>query len=214
MDVAALETLLRGENSTLDAERAALANGRWEHYLRTRVPPPLPLFVLRRASWNAAFRRALDYGVTSEIRSAAVAPIWYANNEDEIPTSEWQPAIMVSYNNSADVLCEHAGLTGAVILARLEVTRVGYLAPSAQYAPSVALRYRNRHYVADQSEHIGRVVDLQRVITAPAAARPTLDVPAFAIRAVPAVDLTAVEPALATRIRRATEALQVSPDED
>jgi hypothetical protein len=212
MDATALETLLRRTNPKLIAARAALASGRWERYLREQVPPPSRLAVLRRRAWRAAYCRALELGATTEMRAAVVFPIWYGNNEDEVARDDWEPAVVVSYDDGSCDLCEGRSLPGAIVVAQLEQTRFGYLMPSIHYAPDVNLRYRNRHYAADVSLSIERVIEVQRTMAVPAVARPAREVAAFHIEAEPAVALAEIEPALAERVRRATDRLRIAPD--
>lgn len=212
MDAPSLEKVLRRTNPTITEERRALASGRWEAYLRERVPPPSWLEPSRRRAWKAAFERARQLGATSETRSAVIFPVWLCANEDDVPRREWAQAVCVTWDDGAPELYEGASMESVVVVAQLEEARIGFLMPSRFYGPGVELPYRNEHYVAVESRRIERVAGVNRVVHAEPAPAPSREVAAFTTDAEPGIALEGLEPALALAVRRATERLRVAPD--
>jgi hypothetical protein len=211
MDAAALQNILRRTNPTITAEREALATGRWEAYLRKRVPPPSRLNVGRHRAWQAAFERALQIGQRARVREALVVPVWYGSNPDAVPDQVWMPAVAVGYDDDSNEVYEETTLGGVVLVARLEEAVLGFIMPSRFYAPEVDLPYRNAHYVAVESRRIERVIAIEKLVGARQLPQPDYEVAAFAVEAEPAVALDGLDAALAARVQRLVEQLRIVP---
>jgi hypothetical protein len=209
MDATTLERLLRRTNPTITEERAALAAGRWEAYLRERVPPPSRLAFRRHRAWQEAYEHALKIGQASTPREGLVLPVWYGSNPDDVPERVWVAAIAVDFEDGSYQLYEDASLGGVIVVARLEEARIGFIMPSKFYAPDMKLPHRNQHYVAVESRRIERVVGIERVVSAPLLPEPAYAVAAFATEAEPAVKLDGLDEALAARARRLVDKLRV-----
>jgi hypothetical protein len=211
MDASALEKVLRRTNPTITEEREALASGRWEAYLRHRVPPPSRLNFGRHRAWQAAYERALQMGQVSRLREALVLPVWYGSNPADVPERLWMPAVAVGYDDDSNEVYEEATLGGVVVVARLEEAVIGFIMPSRFYAPDMKLPYRNAHYVAVESRRIERVIGIEKLVEARLQPEPRYDVAAFATDAEPAVALDGLDAALAARAQRLVERLRVFP---
>lgn len=214
MDAAALERILRPSNATITAERAALKSGRWAAYLRERVPPPSRLDFRRRRAWEAAYERALQLGQRSAIRTAVVVPVWYCNNEDDVPVRRWSRAGAVGYHEDSTELHEQASLEGIVVETQLEEARIGFIMPGRYYAPGSDVAYRNEHYVAVESPRIERVIAIERIVNVTQLPQPVRETPAFTVDAEAAVAFDSLDSALADRARRTIEKLRVTPREN
>jgi hypothetical protein len=211
MDARFLEKILRRTNKTLDSERAALASGTWKKYLAERVPPPSRLNVFHHSAWRTAYEKALEIGCTTELHDALVFPIWCCSNESEDTIANWTSSTLVSFEDESYELYEKTAFGGAVVLARVEEARLGFVVLSRSYAPDIKLPYRNKHYAAVESRRIEHVAAIDQVIAAEPAPTPRREVPAFSTDAEPAILLSAIAPDLAGRVRRATEKLRIFP---
>jgi hypothetical protein len=208
----ALEELLRRSNKTLDAERAALAAGRWAEHLAERVPAPSRLAFLRYGAWRAAYERALEIGAKTETLEVVVFPIWYGANESEEPASAWTATVIASFEDGSFELYENAALESAVAVADVEVVRRGFLALARSYAPDIALPYRNATYAVVESRRVERVATMKFVVPASPVAAPQRSVPPFATDAEPALALDAMDRDLAARVRHVTQQLRIFPE--
>jgi hypothetical protein len=214
MDEKALEKILCKRNETRDAERAALAEGRWAEFLSERIPPPSRLSFLRYKAWRSAYEKALSMGTTTKARRALIFPIWYAENESEDPLTKWAPATVALFDDESYQLSENGSPGDVLVLANVEEARLGFIAPANMYAPDVELPYRNGHYVTCESRRIERVVEIERAIAAPGLPAPGRAVPAFSTGAELAIALPQANADLDERIGRATERLRISPERE
>lgn len=191
-----------------------MARGRWQEYLRRRVPPPSRLSFVRRGAWQAAYDRALAIGNSSEVRHALVVELWYCENPNDVANNAWSKIVAVSFADGSYDLAEKATIGDRIVLARLEQSRRGFIMPSRFYAPGVALPYRNAHYVAVEGRSIERVVAIERVAEGVGVSKPNRDVPPFSTDAEPGVKLDGVESDLAECIHRLVDKLRISPEVD
>lgn len=212
MDIKDLEKVLRRSNKRLDAERAAVAANQWAEYLAETLPAPSRLNFLQRAAWRAAYEQALKIGHTTVVREALVLPIWYCSNEDEAPSNDWIRAIVVSFDGAPFDLYEEASLQSAVVVADVEEARLGVVVRSRDYAPSLELPFRKRHYATVESRRLERVVKLKAVVDGASVPIPQRQVPPFSTDAEPAVVLPEAERELSARVANATERLRIFPD--
>ncbi len=210
MNAATLEKLLRRTNPTITEERAALASGRWEAYLRKRVPPPSRLNWGEHRAWRAAYEQALQLGQRTHEREVLIVPVWYGPNlGHDVPEPVWEPAVAVGYKEDSRQIYEGTRLDGMLVLARVEEAVIGFVMPSHFYGAQMKLPYRNDHYAAVKSDRIERVTEILRVVEAPPLTAPARDVPAFTDDVESAVALDSVDAGLAARARRLVERLRV-----
>jgi hypothetical protein len=214
MNAAVLEKLLRRTNPTITEERAALAGGRWEAYLRERVPPPSRLDFGKRRAWQAAYERALALGRRTREREVLVVPVWYGPNRADVAEAVWEPAVAVACDEDSRQIYEETRLDGMVVVARIEEDVVGFIMPSHYYGALMKLPYRNAHYVAVESERIEGVKEIVRVVEAPAVGKPARDLPAYSEDVEPAVAVDGLDGALTARVRRLVEGLRVPSPAD
>jgi hypothetical protein len=214
MDAAGLERILRVQNPTIERERAAEASGRWKEYLRERVRPPPWWAFGRRRAWQAAYERALALGNAREVRQALIVELWYGENQDEVASSEWSRRIFVSFGDRDYDQIDKAQLGNRVIRASVERARRSMILPSRYYAPSVVLPYRNRHFVTVEGRSTERVVAVEQVIDAPAAPKPTREIPAFSTDAECAVTLDALDAECGRTISGLVDSLRIFPELD
>ena len=211
MDAKQLAKIVVVKNKTIDAERAALARGDWANYVAQLVPPPSRLKFGQYRDWREAYERALAIGAKSQQRKAIVFPVWYCSNESEDATTDWSAATVVLFDDESYDLFEKHLPGDAVVIASVEHTRLGFLAPSVHYAPDVRLPYRNDNFVTVESSRVDRVITIDREIAGTPVPKPTRQVAAFAVDAELAVILPADEP-VAKRAAAATERLRVNPE--
>jgi len=91
-------------------------------------------------------------------------------------------------DDSYDVI-ERAAVGNVVVSARVDHARLGFIAPSASYAPDVSLPYRNAHFVALSSSRIERVVSIDSETRVEPLPQPQRPVPPFVSEAEPAFSL-------------------------
>lgn len=208
-EAAAIEALVVRRDATLDAERAAAAAGRWAAFLETRVPPPPVWQVRARAAWREAFDAALAIGAASVTREVVVCPLWFCSNDDDIPGSKWEPAVVVAFDDGTFELHERKSVD-AIVVATVEQARLGFLVRSRDYAPEIPLALRNDHFGAIESRRIERVTGIVREVESAAAPVPERDLPPFATDAAPA--RVPGDPAIAARLDVVLAKLRVFPD--
>jgi len=211
MDAAELAKLIVRANPTLDAERAAIAAGTWEAYLTARVPEPSRLRAIQHARWDDAYRFALGIGCTRRSRRAFVFPIWHLENEDDGSSTEWTRALVISFEDGSYHLEANTDLGDEIVMAVVEEAKVGVLIESKDFAPGVAMPYRNDTYGALESRRIEAVTSVERTFDLAPVPRPTRPVPAFSTTAELAVVTATLDPAIRSYLDRVVAGLRFTP---
>lgn len=212
MDAALVEAILRRSNPAIEAERAAVAANRWVEFQAERVPPPSRLHPRQRAAWNEAMARAAALGYRAEMREALVFPVWWCSNDDDIPGAKWVPATAVSFDDGALELHEYKRVP-EIVLATVEHARLAFLVRASDFAPDVALAFRNDHFGVLESRRTERVTAIVRTFPGTDLPLPEHDLPPFATEAVRAKrEDPSTDRAITARIDATLAKLRVFPD--